>query len=148
MLEPLYSYGVGIINPHDDNTMSRDLILSLPLFAPFLHPLSPPPFSTPFLHPLSSPPSFAPFVAMTYRAARYKSTALRTLLPCNASLVYINSSIVLSIESIVYSHTKLLQLQTDSPRAPIAVPTLISSWTTKKPQISKEHPTGGVSLAC
>jgi len=30
----------------------------------------------------------------------------------------------LSIESIVFSHTKLLQLQTDSTRAPIAVPTL------------------------
>jgi len=59
-------------------------ILSLPLF-------------TPFLHPLSSPPSFAPFVAMTHRAARYESTALRALLPCNASFMYINSSIVLSL---------------------------------------------------
>jgi len=61
-----------------------------------LHPLS---------SPLSSPPSFAPFVAMTNRAARYESIALCALLPCNATFVYINSSIVLSIESIIYSRT-------------------------------------------
>ena len=53
----------------------------------------------PLSSPLSLPPSFAPFVAMTHRAARYESTALRALLPCNASFMYINSSIVLSIES-------------------------------------------------
>ena len=73
--------------------------------------------------PLSSPLSFAPFVAMTHRAARHESTVLRALLPCNTPFVYINSSIVLSVESIIFSHTKLLQLQTDSPGAPIAVPT-------------------------
>jgi len=97
VLESSYSYGVNII--------SRDPILPLP-----------------------SPPFFAPFLSLPslwlIAPTRYESIALRALLPYNA-FVYINSSIALSIESIVYSQT-YLQLQLIHPRAPIAVPTLSS----------------------
>jgi len=75
-----------------------------------------------WLRSLAAPPFF-PF-AMSHRARELGPIALRAL-QRNRVFVYINSSMVLSIESIVFSHTELLQLQDDSTRAPIAVPTFI-----------------------
>ena len=78
-------------------------------------------------HYSSWPHSFAPFVvAMIHYAAQYER-----------SFVYINSSIVISVESIVFSHTRLLQLQTDSTRAPIAVPTTTSRNAAGKPPANR-----------
>ena len=91
----------------DANTMSRDHILPLP--------------STPF---------FTPFFRSLPRYDSSRPRAMAYSVPCVAPLqrvlcVYKLLHSSLSIESIVFSHTKLLQLRTDSTRAPIAVPTVI-----------------------
>ena len=69
---------------------------------------------------------------MTYRAHARElgPIALRALQTESRPRVYKLLHSSLSIESIVFSHTKLLQLQTDSTRAPITVPiyTIIYSF--------------------
>jgi len=60
---------------------------------------------------------------MSHHARELGPIALRALQKESRLRVYKLLYSSLSIESIVFSHTKLLQLQDDSTRAPIAVPT-------------------------